>query len=226
MSLLLTKQMLTIPGWRIEQRYSPGVLIGNWSEERHRYAKQRYHHNSTHRTDFRNYGSSKPDVIIRRAGELRNEGLSRKHLLNHHDGNKYSSNMVSSYDEHFNGRWKENPKLTRMRTWNGQRLQWAPEKSDFPLLHEPTNFGLWTEKQKKWEMPMEQTQLGDYNTTYEVSYTELPFQVLAKERCANPKAQSSTLHKYNHTNENLNLRNVTALKLPEKVENKLVEVSC
>ena len=23
-----------MPGWRIEQRYSPGVLIGNWSEER------------------------------------------------------------------------------------------------------------------------------------------------------------------------------------------------
>lgn len=22
------------PGWRIEQRYSQGVLIGNWSEER------------------------------------------------------------------------------------------------------------------------------------------------------------------------------------------------
>ena len=22
------------PGWRIEQKYSPGVLIGNWSEDR------------------------------------------------------------------------------------------------------------------------------------------------------------------------------------------------
>ena len=24
------------PGWRIEQRYSPGVLIGNWSEDRYK----------------------------------------------------------------------------------------------------------------------------------------------------------------------------------------------
>ena len=24
-----------LPGWRIEQRYSPGVLIGNWGEERY-----------------------------------------------------------------------------------------------------------------------------------------------------------------------------------------------
>ena len=24
-----------MPGWRIEQRFSPGVLIGNWSEDRH-----------------------------------------------------------------------------------------------------------------------------------------------------------------------------------------------
>ena len=23
-----------LPGWRIEQKYSPGVLIGNWSESR------------------------------------------------------------------------------------------------------------------------------------------------------------------------------------------------
>lgn len=26
---------LNIPGWRIEQRYAPGVLIGNWAEERY-----------------------------------------------------------------------------------------------------------------------------------------------------------------------------------------------
>ena len=24
-----------MPGWRIEQKFSPGVLIGNWGEDRH-----------------------------------------------------------------------------------------------------------------------------------------------------------------------------------------------
>ena len=24
-----------MPGWRIEQKYSPGVLIGNWGEDRY-----------------------------------------------------------------------------------------------------------------------------------------------------------------------------------------------
>lgn len=24
-----------MPGWRIEQKYSPGVLIGNWDEDRY-----------------------------------------------------------------------------------------------------------------------------------------------------------------------------------------------
>lgn len=24
-----------MPGWRIEQRFAPGVLIGNWGEERY-----------------------------------------------------------------------------------------------------------------------------------------------------------------------------------------------
>jgi len=25
-----------MPGWRIEQKYSPGVLIGNWDEDRYK----------------------------------------------------------------------------------------------------------------------------------------------------------------------------------------------
>lgn len=25
-----------MPGWKIEQHYSPGVLIGNWAEERYK----------------------------------------------------------------------------------------------------------------------------------------------------------------------------------------------
>ena len=28
-----------MPGWRIEQRYAPGVLIGNWDENRYKVRK-------------------------------------------------------------------------------------------------------------------------------------------------------------------------------------------
>lgn len=28
-------QKWNLPGWRIEQRFAPGVLIGNWGEERY-----------------------------------------------------------------------------------------------------------------------------------------------------------------------------------------------
>jgi len=29
-----------MPGWRIEQRFAPGVLIGNWDEERYTVSEQ------------------------------------------------------------------------------------------------------------------------------------------------------------------------------------------
>ena len=88
-------------------------------------------HNSTNRTDFRNFGSHRPDVIVRRKGELRNHGLPPE-LVFHHHGNKYASNMVSWYDEDYNGRWREK-KLPKLRDWNSHQLAWMPEKNDHPV---------------------------------------------------------------------------------------------
>ena len=86
-----------MPGWRIEQQYAPGVLIGNWDEGRYKFQKGEYKHNSTHRIDFQNYGSSRPDVIIRRKAQLTNDGLGKEFLFYHH-GNRYSNNMISCMD--------------------------------------------------------------------------------------------------------------------------------
>lgn len=62
---------------------------------------------------------------------MKNDGIGPEALFHHH-GNRYSNNMVSWYDENFNGRWKDNA-LPDLRDWNGHQLAWAPEKSDFPL---------------------------------------------------------------------------------------------
>ena len=99
-------------------------------------------HNSTHRVDFRNVGSHRPDVVVRRKALLRNDGLGPEHLFWHH-GNRYTNNMLSWYDEHYNGRWKENT-LPPSRQWNGNQLAWGPEKSDYPLQgkgHNPLHAG-------------------------------------------------------------------------------------
>lgn len=88
-------------------------------------------HNSTHRVDFRNYGSYRPDVIVRRKALMRNDGLGQEHIFHHH-GDKYTQNHISWYDEHYNGRYKENT-LPSLRDWNSHKLSWAPEKSDHPI---------------------------------------------------------------------------------------------
>lgn len=98
------------------------------------FVKGNYKHNSTHRTDFRNYGSSAPDMILRRKGELRNHGLPPE-LIFHHHSNKYANNMVSWYDEDFNGRWREKD-LPKYRSWNSHQLAWVPEKNDNPVQGE------------------------------------------------------------------------------------------
>jgi len=33
-SMATSEDKWKLPGWKIEQKYSPGILIGNWSEDR------------------------------------------------------------------------------------------------------------------------------------------------------------------------------------------------
>ncbi|XP_046579967.1 uncharacterized protein C1orf158 homolog [Haliotis rubra] len=213
-----------LPGWRIEQRFSQGVLIGNWSEERNVFNKGNTPHNSTHRIDFRNFGSHRPDVVIRRSARLKNEGIGQQNLFYHH-GNRYSNNMVSWYDEHYNGRWRENT-LPDLRTWNSHELSWAPEKSDYPLQGSSTNYGLYQKLQNRWSDQIADETRGDFTSTYTSSYNPRSASGLVTTRFANPRENSTTLHKYNHTNKDLGLRQVSSVKSPEKLPGDIPLVSC
>ncbi|XP_061189581.1 cilia- and flagella-associated protein 107-like [Saccostrea echinata] len=204
-----------MPGWRIEQRFSPGVLIGNWGEERYTFKKGDTKHNSTHRVDFRNYGTYKPDVIVRRKALMRNDGLGQEHIFHHH-GDKYMQNKISWYDEQYNGRYKENT-LPSLRDWNSHKLSWAPEKSDYPLQGKPTNFGLHEQLQSKWKDQIADEVKGDYLSTYQNSYVGPPRENLVRNRFAISKDMSTTLHPYNKVNKDLHLRNTVAFKSPEKL---------
>lgn len=63
---------------------------------------------------------------------MSSQGLPYKHLLTHHQepGHRH---LISSYDDHYN-RHDYNPGLPPQRAWNPHKLQWLPEKADFPLL--------------------------------------------------------------------------------------------
>lgn len=204
-----------MPGWRIEQRFAPGVLIGNWAEEQHQFLKGNYKHNSTNRIDFQNYGSFRPDVIIRRKAQLQSDGLGAERLFYHH-GNKYSNNMISWYDEQYNKRQREEKdKLPETRHWDGNSLSWVPEKSDYPIQGAPTNYGLHQKLQERWSAQIANETFGDYNTTYKADFLQTDKEDMVKTRYAFPRGKSTSLHKANTINKDLRLRDKCVLQSPE-----------
>lgn len=61
------------------------------------------------------------------------QGLDKKFVFSHSGAYKnYSNNLISWYDQQFNGREKEST-LPKSRTWDGRTLAWAPERTDHPL---------------------------------------------------------------------------------------------
>ncbi|XP_011817943.1 uncharacterized protein C1orf158 homolog isoform X3 [Rhinopithecus roxellana] len=100
--------------------------------------------------------------------EERRKGLPYKHLITHHQEPPHRY-LISTYDDHYN-RHGYNPGLPPLRTWNGQKLLWLPEKSDFPLLAPPTNYGLYEQLKQRWLAP----KAGLKQSTYTSSYPRPP----------------------------------------------------
>ncbi|XP_067422763.1 cilia- and flagella-associated protein 107 [Emydura macquarii macquarii] len=166
-----------LPSWKIEPKYSTKVLIGNWLEERKRFTKDiGKPSNSTYGTDFVRFPDCRTDQIVRRTIMKKLDGLPKQHLFMHH-GEPSNRNLVTQYDDQYN-RHAYNPVLPPLRRWNGQKLAWLPEKSDFPIFEPPTNYGLFEQLMKKW--PQKET--GMTNSVYTVSYEKPPVSAFAIRR--------------------------------------------
>ncbi|XP_005111355.1 uncharacterized protein C1orf158 [Aplysia californica] len=212
-----------VPSWRIEQRYAPGVLIGNWSEERLAFPKGKYQHNSTNRVDFKNYGSVEPDVLLRRKAKLGSEGIPADMLFRHH-GRAYDNMMITLYDENYNGRWKERD-MPHLRSWDGQKLGWLPERTDHPLRGPPTNFGLKEHVEAQQLARQQEMNRPDFESTYSGSYKDQPLDSMRFTRYATPKHLSTTLLPSNKSNNDLHLRGKPNLRLPEIMPAELTQIS-
>lgn len=161
--------MAQVTGGKIDKSYSPGVLIGNWSEDRHRFEKGAFGiPNSTHRTDFIQYGSYQPDVIVRRDNQFKSTGLSAEFLFHHH-GDKYLNNMNTWYEEYYNVP-KPKPIHRQLRNYNFIQSAWLPEKSDHPYQGPPIRYGLREKLDAGAIKQITSTVHGDFNTTYNTSY--------------------------------------------------------
>ncbi|XP_041480051.1 uncharacterized protein C1orf158 homolog [Lytechinus variegatus] len=206
-----------LPGWRIEQRYAGKVLIGNWSEERHKFEKGGEKHTSTHRKDYVNNRNFAPDVMTRRAAKMKNEGLDQTLIFAHHNKD-LKNNLISWYDEQFNKRERlESDKLPELRHWDGQKLAWEPEKTDHPVKGEPTNFGLRDRLQEKWKEEEAAKRLNNYSTTYGLDYKNKPKAALVTEHFAPHRSLSSRMHPVNKINKDINLRSTSILQTPEQM---------
>ncbi|XP_072174811.1 cilia- and flagella-associated protein 107-like [Diadema setosum] len=213
-------QKWSLPGWRIEQRYAGGVLIGNWSEERHKFEKGAHRNTSTQRMDYVHNRNFQPDIMTRRAAKMKNEGLDQTLVFAHHNKD-LKNNLISWYDEQFNKRERlAEDTLPELRHWDGQKLAWEPEKSDHPLKGEPTNFGLKSKLQKKWQEEEAAKKLGEYHTTYGLDYKNKPASALVRQHYAPQRALSSRMHPVNKINKDLNLRSTSILQTPEDIHLK------
>ena len=59
------------------------------------------------------------------------QGLGKEFIFSHHQ-KAYEGNRISWYDQQFNKREITESKLPPLRSWDRQKLAWAPEKSDYP----------------------------------------------------------------------------------------------
>ncbi|XP_009323571.1 PREDICTED: uncharacterized protein C1orf158 homolog [Pygoscelis adeliae] len=160
--------------WKIEPKYSSKVLIGNWLDERKRFIKDIGKLGSSiYRTDFICFPDHKPDQTLRRTMMEKFEGLPIQHLFTHHEEPR-SRNLVSEYDDKYN-RHGYNPVLPPLRSWNGRKFAWIPQKTDFPILEPPTNYGLLEHLMKKWH----KKEAGVMNSVYTISYESPPISAFA-----------------------------------------------
>ncbi|XP_048208037.1 protein CFAP107 [Perognathus longimembris pacificus] len=152
-----------------QKSFSSKVLIGNWVEDRRRFSKATDQTpQSVSRKEYIPFLDHEPDQISRLYTKKRMEGLPYKHLMTHHrePSHRY---LISAYDDHYNRR-NYNPAMPAVRTWSRQKLLWLPEKSDFPLLGPPTNYGLYEQQKERWLSP----QGGLRESLYTSSYSRPP----------------------------------------------------
>ncbi|XP_060765742.1 cilia- and flagella-associated protein 107 [Neoarius graeffei] len=166
------------PGWRIEQKYSNKVLVGNWAEERLQFSQERKTANSSNRLDFKPHTDHRPDVIVRQTALRRSEGLPTRLFFSHHN-TPTSHYLVTLYDESY-GRHNSSG-LPKLRSWHTDKMAWVPEKSDHPLHGPPTNYGL----TELWRAQLEKQQAGSHMLSmYRAAYPVHPADAFCQPRHA------------------------------------------
>ncbi|ESO10837.1 hypothetical protein HELRODRAFT_167340 [Helobdella robusta] len=101
-----------------------------------------------YRIEFGPY-TEMPTTFARLRNRLKQTDSNAEVLFGHHE-RPSAKHMITVYDEHINRRARPcNQELPPLRKWNLFRKTWQPERNDFPLTGNPTNWGLanWKDSQ-------------------------------------------------------------------------------
>ncbi|XP_068567873.1 cilia- and flagella-associated protein 107 [Cebidichthys violaceus] len=201
------KDKWTQPGWRIEQKYSNKVLLGNWAEKRLQFTREPQTANSTSHVDHWPHWDFEPDISERRSALLRAEGLPSK-LLFAHNGPPSSHYLVTHYEESYQC------KHTNTRPWRPDSLTWQLQRSERPIIALPTSSGP-LQYTKHLRLEKQQSLLPSL-TVYRSAYQRHPLSAFCQSRFARaPQTLSSHLHAANHNNKDLDLRRRSLLQIPD-----------
>lgn len=148
----------SMPGWKVERKFSDRVLIHNWYEES---CKKERAPAAAPASEPRGLGSHDAaptlfgaDTILRRRRQpvVPNPGLSRSVLFGHGGGDP-ATDLVTWYDGDYSRRGErpEQQRLPELRSWDSKTLAWQPEKSDHPVQAAPTNWGLAAGRSERWQ---------------------------------------------------------------------------
>ncbi|KAM4748982.1 cilia- and flagella-associated protein 107 [Rhinophrynus dorsalis] len=199
----------SLPGWKIEQKYSNKVLIGNWFDDRKQFTRSHAStFNSCYQKDFVPFPDFKPDGKLSRLHKKKMEGYPKQVLFCPH-GKPKNKHLISNYDDDFERHG--NSTLPTFRSWNRNCLTWTPEHSDYPSEDPPTNFGLLQKMEKQWR-----EQPNNLRSVYSASYKPHPPADFAFVRYGvAPRILSSNLYRHNNLNKNLYLKGCRHLQVPD-----------
>lgn len=134
--------------------------------------------------------------------------MDRKFLFDHHNGRYNKNSLITWYDEHYNKRERpEGQKFPPLRSWDSSTIAWLPEKSDHPIMAEPTNWGLKESRMRDSTAFSDSYCMDDrFDTNYRVSYNPIPREAYSMTRYSAPREQSTSLIPFNKMAKNFTLR--------------------
>ncbi|XP_069698900.1 uncharacterized protein [Periplaneta americana] len=217
-----SKQRSRLDNWP-DNKYNPGVLVGNWFEEQGRYLQPKLQHKTIYATD---YVKAHPSLSLQHNfladRIIENQGVGSE-LLIEECGTDYYNNFSTSYDLQYRYCPQE---LTgaRPRIFNTRWKKYEPQQ-DYTLNYgNVTQFGLAELKRDCWSADL--ARVHKLSTEYREAYLPLSTDNLIAKRIAVPRKYSSALCEINLKNKHAMLRGKKISVVPDVPVHVPKKLSC